>query len=128
RPPRDKGEGAENPRAGRRCREENRRKQEAAAVKARLKGNVTVEEQMRALRPDELDKPGAGKKSADSKSPGVSGDEASRPMMPSDLGTKTEKIFGSIWSTFTPANPESAPFPGAPPPHALPPPPPPYPT
>src|SRR4029450_4320347 len=97
----------------------NRRKQEAAAVKARLKGNMSVEEQMRALRPDELDKPGAGKKSADSKSPGVSGDEASRPMMPSDLGTKTEKIFGSIWSSFTPAKPESAPFTGEPPREAM---------
>jgi len=75
---------------------------------------------MRALRPDELDKPGRGdKKGADTKAPGVSVEEASRPMMPSDLGTKTEKIFGSIWSTFTPAKPEAAPFTGEPPREAM---------
>ena len=103
-PPRDEAEVAAKTTAWPKDPDVNRRKQEAAAVKARLKGNVTVEEQMRALRPDELDKPGAGnKQSADSKAPGASGDDQSRPMMPSDLGTKTEKIFGSIWSSFTPA-------------------------
>jgi len=53
------------------------------------------------------------------KAPGASGDDQSRPMMPSDLGTKTEKIFGSIWSSFTPAKPESAPFTGEPPREAM---------
>ena len=93
-----------------------RRKQELAAEKAKLKGNLSVEEQARALRPDELDKPGAGrgeKKSADAGA-GKSAEDTSRPLMPSDLGTKTEKIFGSIWSSFTPAKPESAPFTGEP--------------
>src|SRR5215510_445434 len=119
-PPRDEAEVAAKTQAWPKDPDVNRRKQEAAAVKARLKGNVTVEEQMRALRPDELDKPGAGdKKSADSKAPGVSVEEASRPMMPSDLGTKTEKILGSIWSTFTPAKPEAAPFTGEPPREAM---------
>src|SRR5262249_52374011 len=32
---------------------------------------------------------------------------------------KTEKIFGSIWSTFTPAKPEAAPFTGEPPREAM---------
>ena len=92
-----------------------RRKQELAAEKAKLKGNLSVEEQARALRPDDLDKPGAGeKKSADAKGAGKSAEDTSRPLMPSDLGTKTEKIFGSIWSSFTPAKPESAPFTGEP--------------
>ena len=92
-----------------------RRKQELAAEKAKLKGNLSVEEQARALRPDELDKPGAGeKKSADAKGAGKSAEDTSRPLMPSDLGTKTEKIFGSIWTSFTPAKPESAPFTGEP--------------
>ena len=119
-PPRDEAEVAAKTTAWPKDPDFNRRKQEAAAVKARLKGNVTVEEQMRALRPDELDKPGAGnKQSADSKAPGASGDDQSRPMMPSDLGTKTEKIFGSIWSSFTPAKPESAPFTGEPPREAM---------
>ena len=118
--PRDEAEVADKTAAWPKDPDVNRRKQEAAAVKARLKGNVTVEEQMRALRPDELDKPGAGnKQSADSKAPGASGDDQSRPMMPSDLGTKTEKIFGSIWSSFTPAKPESAPFTGEPPREAM---------
>ena len=119
-PPRDEAEVAAKTTAWPKDPDVNLRKQEAAAVKARLKGNVTVEEQMRALRPDELDKPGAGnKQSADSKAPGASGDDQSRPMMPSDLGTKTEKIFGSIWSSFTPAKPESAPFTGEPPREAM---------
>jgi hypothetical protein len=124
-PPRDEAEVAAKTTAWPKDPDVARRKQELAAEKAKLKGNLSVEEQMRALRPDELDKPGAGNKksadskSADSKAPGVSGDEASRPMMPSDLGTKTEKIFGSIWSTFTPAKPESAPFTGEPPREAM---------
>lgn len=118
-PPRDEAEVAAKTAAWPKDPDVNRRKQDAAAVKARLKGNVSVEEQMRTLRPDELDKPGADKKSAESKAPGVSVEEASRPMMPSDLGTKTQKLFGSIWSTFTPAKPESAPFTGEPPREAM---------
>ncbi len=119
-PPRDEAEVAAKTQAWPKDPDVNRRKQEAAAVKARLKGNVTVEEQMRALRPDELDKPGAGeKKSADAKGAGKSPEDTSRPLMPSDLGTKTEKIFGSVWSSFTPAKPESAPFTGEPPREAM---------
>ena len=118
-PPRDEAEVAAKTAAWPKDPDVNRRKQELAAEKARLKGNLSVEEQMRALRPDELDKPGGDKKGADSKAPGVSAEEASRPMMPSDLGTKTQKIFGSIWSTFTPAKPESAPFTGEPPREAM---------
>jgi hypothetical protein len=119
-PPRDEAEVAGKTAAWPKDPDVNRRKQELAAEKARLKGNLSVEEQMRALRPDELDKPGRGdKKGADSNAPGVSAEEASRPMMPSDLGTKTQKIFGSVWSTFTPAKPESAPFTGEPPRDAM---------
>src|SRR5262245_3321691 len=119
-PPRDEAEVAAKTTAWPKDPDVARRKQELAAEKAKLKGNLSVEEQMRALRPDELDKPGrAAKKAADSKAPGVSAEEASRPMMPSDLGTKTEKIFGSIWSTFTPAKPEAAPFTGEPPREAM---------
>src|SRR5262245_6214425 len=96
-----------------------RRKEYIAAEKARLKGTNSVEEQMRALRPDELDKPGAAKgggakggKSAEGA--GKTVEEASRPMMPSELGTNTKKIFGSILSSFTPAQPEAEPFTGEP--------------
>ena len=121
-PPRDEAEVAAKTTAWPKDPDVARRKQDLAAEKAKLKGNLSVEEQMRALRPDELDKPGrpAGdKKSADTKAAGVSAEEASRPMMPSDLGTKTEKIFGSIWSTLTPAKPEAAPFTGEPPREAM---------
>ena len=91
-----------------------RRKDQAAAEKARLKGTNSVEEQMRVLRPDELDKPGRAAKGSDAKGAGKTAEESSRPMMPSELGTNTKKIFGSIISSFTPAQPESEPFTGEP--------------
>ena len=95
-----------------------RRKEYIAAEKARLKGTNSLEEQMRPLRPDELDKPGAAKGSAakgsDAKGAGKTAEESSRPMMPSELGTKTKKLFGSIMSSFTPAQPEAEPFTGEP--------------
>ena len=118
-PPRDEADVSKTP-AWPKDPDVARRKQDLAAEKAKLKGNLSVEEQMRALRPDELDKPGAGeKKSADAKGSSKSAEDTSRPLMPSDLGTKTEKIFGSIWSSFTPAKPESAPFTGEPPREAM---------
>jgi len=118
-PPRDEADVSKTP-AWPKDPDVARRKQDLSAEKARLKGNLSVEEQARALRPDELDKPGAGeKKSADAKGAGKSPEDTSRPLMPSDLGTKTEKIFGSIWSSFTPAKPESAPFTGEPPREAM---------
>ena len=118
-PPRDEADVAKTP-AWPKDPDAARRKQELAAEKAKLKGNLSAEEQARALRPDELDKPGPGeKKSADAMGAGKSPEDTSRPLMPSDLGTKTEKIFGSIWSSFTPAKPESAPFTGEPPREAM---------
>jgi hypothetical protein len=118
-PPRDEADVSKTP-AWPKDPDVARRKQDLAAEKAKLKGNLSVEEQSRALRPDELDKPGAGeKKSADAKGAGKSPEDTSRPLMPSDLGTKTEKIFGSVWSSFTPAKPESAPFTGEPPREAM---------
>jgi hypothetical protein len=90
------------------------RKQAAAAEKARLKGNVSVEEQQRALRPDELDKPGRAAKGADAKGTGQTAEDTSKPLTPSQLGTDTKKLFGSIVSSFSPAEPESEPFTGEP--------------
>src|SRR5262249_47185778 len=83
---------------------------------ARLKGNVSVEEQMRALRPDELDKPGRAAKGSNEKG---TVEEAQRPMMPSDLGTKTTKLWGDVLSTFGSQQPDEAPLPGAPPSEAM---------
>jgi hypothetical protein len=90
------------------------RKQAAAAEKARLKGNVSVEEQMRALRPDELDKPGRAAKGTDKKGTGQTAEDTAKPLTPAQLGTDTKKLFGSIVSSFTPAEPESEPFTGEP--------------
>jgi hypothetical protein len=90
------------------------RKQAAAAEKARLKGNVSAEEQQRALRPDELDKPGRAAKGTDAKGTGKTAEDTSKPLTPSQLGTDTKKLFGSIVSSFTPAEPESEPFTGEP--------------
>jgi hypothetical protein len=119
-PPRDEADVVAKTQARPKDPDVARRKQEQAAEKAKLKGNLTPEEQARALRPDELDKPGAGEKtSADAKGAGKSVEDSSRALMPSDLGTKTEKIFGSIWSSFTPAKPEQAPFTGEPPREAM---------
>ena len=121
-PPRDEAEVAAKTPAWPKDPDVARRKQELAAEKAKLKGNLSAEEQARVLRPDELDKPGrpiGDKKSADAQGAGKSPEDTSRPLMPSDLGTKTEKIFGSIWSSFTPAKPESAPFTGEPPREAM---------
>ena len=59
-PPRDEAEVAAKTPAWPKDPDVARRKQELAAEKAKLKGNLSVEEQARALRPDELDKPGAG--------------------------------------------------------------------
>ena len=93
-----------------------RRKEATAAEKARLKGNFSVEEDMRALRPDELDKPGRAAKGSNEKG---TVEEAQRPMMPSDLGTKTKKLWGDVLSTFGSQQPEEAPFTGEPPREAM---------
>jgi hypothetical protein len=90
------------------------RKQAAAAEKARLKGNVSAEEQQRALRPDELDKPGRAAKGTDAKGTGKTAEDTSKPLTPSRLGTDTKKLFGSVISSFSPAAPESEPFTGEP--------------
>jgi len=73
---------------------------------------------MRALRPDELDKPGRAAKAKASNEKGTV-EEAQRPMMPSDLGTKTKKLWGSVLSTFGSSQPEEAPFTGEPPREAM---------
>src|SRR5262249_7149019 len=96
-----------------------RRKEATAAEKARLKGNFSVEEDQRALRPDELDKPGRAAKGSGEKGIGATAEDSQRPMMPSDLGTKTKKLWGSVLSTFGASQPEEAPFTGEPPREAM---------
>ena len=57
-PPRSEDEVAAKTPAWPKDPDARRRKEATAAERARLKGNFSVEEDMRALRPDELDKPG----------------------------------------------------------------------
>jgi hypothetical protein len=109
-PPRSEGEVADKTAAWPKDPDVRRRKEATAAEKARLKGNFSVEEDMRALRPDELDKPGRPAKGSNEKG---TVEEAQRPMMPSDLGTKTKKLWGSVFSTWSRAA-EEAPPPASP--------------
>jgi len=91
-----------------------RRKQEAAAEKARLKGGgFSAEEQARALRPNELDQ--AGPKAKDGQPvAGKTNEDTSRPMLPSELGSKNP--FKALFSSFNPnKGSEIAPFTGEPP-------------
>jgi hypothetical protein len=90
-----------------------RRKQQAAAEKARLKGGMSAEEQARPLRPSELDEP--GRKGSDGKpvTPGATAEDSARPMSPTALGAK--KLFGGIISSFSPPKEEVGEFKGEPP-------------
>ena len=91
-----------------------RRKQEAAAEKARLKGGYSAEEQARALRPSELDQ--VGRKTSDGSTPvaaGKTAEDSARPISPSELGAKN--VFSSLFSSFGSSKTETAPFTGEPP-------------
>jgi hypothetical protein len=91
-----------------------RRKQEAAAEKARLKGGYSAEEQSRALRPSELDQVGRKPKDGGPAPVGRTAEDTARPMSPSELGSKN--VFGQLFSSFNPNKPaEVAPFTGEPP-------------
>jgi hypothetical protein len=113
-PPRSEEEVTANTPAWPKDPDVAQRKKAAAAEKARLKGNVSAEEQQRALRPDELDKPGRKAKGTDAKGTGQTAEDTAKPLTPSQLGTDTKKLFGSIASSFSPAAPESEPFTGEP--------------
>lgn len=113
-PPRSEEEVTANTPAWPKDPDVAQRKQAAAAEKARLKGNASAEEQQRALRPDELDKPGRKAKGTDAKGTGQTAEDTAKPFTPSQLGTDTKKLFGSIASSFSPAAPESEPFTGEP--------------
>ena len=91
-----------------------RRKQEAAAEKARLKGGYSAEEQARALRPSELDQPGLKPKDGKPVAPSKTAEDGARPMSPTELGSKNP--FSSLFSSFNPKkSAEVAPFTGEPP-------------
>jgi hypothetical protein len=90
----------------------DRRKQAAAAEKAKLNGDRPTEEG-RPLRPDELNVKGGAVTS-----PGKaaqSAEESARPMSPDQLGASTQKFFEKMWGYVGPARPEATPFTGEPP-------------
>jgi hypothetical protein len=96
-----------------------RRKQEAAAEKAKLKGGMSAEEQSRALRPSELnvcrrtqgESPDGGNKGP---AVGPTAEDSGRSLTPSELGSTN--VFGSLFSSFSPnKKSETAPFTGEPP-------------
>jgi hypothetical protein len=92
----------------------NRRKQQAAAEKARLKaGVISAEDQGRALRPGELD--AAGRKASDGKpvTPGTTAEDIARPSSPAELGSKN--VFSKLFSGIGASKEEVAPFTGEPP-------------
>jgi hypothetical protein len=91
-----------------------RRKQQAAAEKARLKaGAISAEEQGRALRPEELD--AAGRKASDGKpaAAGPTAEDTARPLSPAELGSKN--VFSKLFSGIGASKEEVAPFTGEPP-------------
>jgi hypothetical protein len=90
-----------------------RRQQATAAERAKLRGaGDRATEDARALRPDELDRGRAARSRPRPAAPEA--DDASRPMSPSQLGNN-KSFFDTLFSAFTPAKPESAPFTGEPP-------------
>ena len=113
-PPRSDEEVTANTPAWPKDPDVTQRKQAAAAEKARLKGNVSAEEQQRALRPDELDKPGRAAKGSDAKGTGKTAEDTAKPLTPSQLGTDAKKLFGTVVSSFSSPAPESEPFTGEP--------------
>jgi hypothetical protein len=91
-----------------------RRKQQAAAEKARLKaGVISGEDQGRALRPEELDAPGRKASSGQPAAPGRTAEDIARPMSPDELGSKN--VFSKLFSSIGPSKEEQAPFTGEPP-------------
>jgi hypothetical protein len=92
----------------------NRRKQAAAAEKAKLKGvAISVEEQSRPLRPDELNGrrgSGDGVEPTSSKGPAVTVEDSQRALRPEELGAKNP--FASLFSGVGSQKTETAPFTG----------------
>ena len=111
-PPQAEGPAAKNP-AWPKDPDVTRRKQASAAEKAKLYSSA--EEQARVLRPDELKAQGQAGVST-STATGASGNEAMRPLSPSELqGTATKSWWQDIFSSIGPSRPESVPFKGEPP-------------
>jgi hypothetical protein len=114
-PPQSEGPSARNP-AWPKDPDVARRKENSAAEKAKLRrsADATLEDS-RPLRPDELEKGRGQAVPTTARGPaGPSAEEAARPLSPSQLGGG-KNIFDSIFSSITPARPESTPFTGEPP-------------
>jgi hypothetical protein len=93
-----------------------RRKEATAAEKAKLRRSADAAlDESRPLRPDELER-GRGSTAASSiGNTRPTGEDAARPLPPSQLGTGNKNFLDAIWSSIGPQRPESAPFNGEPP-------------
>jgi hypothetical protein len=91
-----------------------RRKEATAAEKAKLRSAVSAEEDSRPLRPDELDK-GGGTATGSIGNTRPTGEDAARPLPPSQMGTGSKNFLDAMWSSIGPAKSETAPFDGEPP-------------
>jgi hypothetical protein len=94
-----------------------RRREASAAEKARIRGD-NAHEAARALRPDELARDDRGQpipKATAPQTPRPSGEEAGRPLPPSQLQGSGKNWWTDMFSAIGPERPESAPFSGEPP-------------
>jgi hypothetical protein len=95
-----------------------RRKEASAAEKAKLRRSAdAAQDEARPLRPDELEKgPGRGGTATGSiGNTRPTGEDAARPLPPSQMGTGSKNFLDAIFSSIGPQKQESAPFNGEPP-------------
>jgi hypothetical protein len=93
-----------------------RRKEASAAEKAKLRHSADAAlDESRPLRPDELEKGRGGTATGSIGNTRPTGEDAARPLPPSQMGTGKKNILDAIFSSIGPQRPESVPFSGEPP-------------
>ena len=93
-----------------------RRNEASAAEKAKLRRSAdAAQDESRPLRPDELEKGPGGTATGSIGNTRPTGEDAARPLPPSQMGTGSKDFLGAFFSTIGPQKPESAPFTGEPP-------------
>lgn len=93
-----------------------RRKEATAAEKAKLRRSADAAlEESRPLRPDELERGRGGAATAGEGNTRPTGEDAARPLPPSQMGSGSKNFFEGFFSSIGPQKAESAPFTGEPP-------------
>jgi hypothetical protein len=93
-----------------------RRKEASAAEKAKLKRSADAAlEESRPLRPDELEKGRGGTAAGAQGNTRPTGEEAARPLPPSQMDGGSKNLLTGFFSSFGPQKAESTPFTGEPP-------------